>query len=315
MKVEFPPVLILASDAGEYLQYLQDLSDIGVELTTVVTAEAAREAYSGQQVILGQPDLVASVLADMPEIRWVQSSWAGVTPLLNIGRTDYLLTGVKNTFGPQMAQYVLAYLLANELKIFERLGRQANRSWWSEPSGSLQGKTVGIMGTGAIGSYIAGALKPFGVCIKGYSREGAPVAGFDRVYSGDSLASFLAEPDYLVCVLPDTPGTRHLLDAQAFRRMKNHCLLVNIGRGSVVDEQALAKALYAGELAGAVLDVFQQEPLPADSPLWNAPGLIVTGHVAARSWPSDIAVIFRENYRRYCAGEALDYRIDFERGY
>lgn len=315
MKVEFPPVLILASDAGDYLPFLQELSDAGTEFTAVETADAARKAYSGQKVILGQPDLVASVLADMPEIRWVQSSWAGVTPLLNIGRTDYLLTGVKNTFGPQMAEYVLAYLLANELKIFERLGRQANRIWWNEHSGTLLGKSIGIMGTGSIGSYFARVLRPFGVSVTGFSRGGAPVEGFDRVYAADQLDSFLAEPDYVVCVLPDTPGTRHLLNAEAFQRMKNHCCLVNVGRGGVVDESALVKALMAGQLAGAVLDVFQQEPLPQDSALWNAPGLIVTGHISGGSMPKDIAVIFRENYRRYCAGEALKYRIDFERGY
>jgi phosphoglycerate dehydrogenase-like enzyme len=112
MKVEMPPVLILSSDAGEYLPYLQDLSDDGVVLTAVTTADAAREAYSGQAVILGQPDLVAQVIDQLPEVRWVQSSWAGVTPILNTRRTDYLLTGVKDTFGPDMAEYVLGYLLA-----------------------------------------------------------------------------------------------------------------------------------------------------------------------------------------------------------
>jgi phosphoglycerate dehydrogenase-like enzyme len=315
MKVEMPPVLIMSSDAGEYLPWLKALSDDGVVLTGVTTAGAARQAYSGQEVILGQPDLVAQVIDQLPEVRWVQSSWAGVTPILNTGRTDYLLTGVKDTFGPDMAEYVLGYLLARELRIFERLGRQANRSWWDEHSGTLRGKTIGIMGTGSIGSYFARALKPFGVTITGFNRSGAPVAGFDRVYAADQLGRFLAEPDYVVCVLPDTPGTWHLLDAGAFRTMKNHCCLVNVGRGATVDEQALVEALHAGELAGAVLDVFQQEPLPQDSPLWNAPGLIVTGHISGGSRPRDIAAIFRENYRRYVQDEALKYPIDFERGY
>ena len=305
----------MATDAEEYLPYLLELTADGVELTVAATVQTARDVYAGHTVVLGQPDLVAPVLPDMPEIRWVQSSWAGVTPILNTGRTDYLLTGVKNTFGPEMAEYVLGYLLARELRIFERLGRQANRSWWDEHSETLQGKTIGIMGTGSIGSYFARALRPFGVTITGFSRGGAPVAGFDRVYAADQLGRFLAEPDYVVCVLPDTPGTRNLLDAEAFRLMKNHCCLVNVGRGATVDEQALVNALHAGELAGAVLDVFRQEPLPQDSPLWNAPGLIVTGHVSGGSKPKDIAAIFRENYRRYCAGDPLEYLIDFERGY
>lgn len=315
MKCINEPVLIIASDAEDYLPFLQNLADAGTEFTSVATANAAREAWSGQGIILGQPDLVAEALTSMPGVSWVQSTWAGVTPLLKAGRSDYLLTGVKDTFGPQMAEYVLGYLLAHELKIFERLGRQANRNWWDEPSGSLQGKNIGIMGTGSIGSHIGRSLLPFGARVTGYSRKGAPVEGFERVCSGDQLAGFLAGLDYLVSVLPDTPRTRHLLDAEAFRQMKNRCLLVNVGRGSVVDEDALVNALKAGELAGAVLDVFQQEPLPDNSALWSAPGLIVTGHIAARSWPEDIAAIFTENYYRYCNGEALRYRIDFERGY
>lgn len=308
-------ILILSADASDYLSFLQPLADSGLELTVAETAELARERYSGQEVMLAQPDMAARVLDEMPDIRWVQSTWAGVTPLLDSARSDYLLTGVKNTFGPEMAEYVLGYLLAHEIKMPERLGHQANRSWWDQPSGSLQGKSLGIMGTGSIGSYIASMARPFGLSVTGFSRTGRPVAGFDRVFAADQLAEFLAEPDYLVCVLPDTPGTRGLLDAEAFRAMKSNCLLVNVGRGTILDEQALVQALCAAELAGAVLDVFCSEPLSAESPLWSTPGLIVSGHVAARSWPRDIAAIFRKNYRRYCAGEALEYPVDFKRGY
>jgi len=315
MMDKIPAALVLASDAKQYPSLLQDLVERGVELKVAETVDDARKVYSGQSVVLGEPDLVADVLGEWPGVRWVQSSWAGVTPLLELGRSDYLLTGVKDTFGPQMAEYVLAYLLANELKVFERLGRQADRCWWDESSGTLNGKALGIMGTGSIGRHIARMARSFGMRITGFSRSGAPVEGFDKVYAGDQFVDFLAEPDYLVCVLPDTPGTSHLLDETAFRVMQNHCYLVNVGRGSLIDEEALAKALRQGELSGAVLDVFQSEPLPQDSPLWNAPGLIVTAHVAATSWPQDIAGIFRENYRRYLEGEPLKYRIDFEQGY
>ena len=171
------------------------------------------------------------------------------------------------------------------------------------------------MGTGSIGGSIALAVAPFGTRVTGLSRTGAPVEGFERVFAADRLDDFLAEPDYVVSVLPDTPDTRHLLGAEAFRRMNNHCLLLNAGRGTVVDEEALVRALHAGELAGAVLDVFQQEPLPSGHPLWNAPGAIVTGHVAARSRPREIATIFIENYRRYGSGTAFRYRVDFDQGY
>lgn len=309
------PVLILSADAADYLSFLQDLADAGVRLTAVETAEAAREAYSGQEIILGQPDLVASVIDELPDVRWVQSDWAGVTPLIKAGRKDYLLTGVKDCFGAQMAEYVLGFLLAWELKMTERREHQEERRWWPQGSGSLHRRTVGIMGTGSIGSAVARSLLPFGARVLGFNRHGRAADGFERVYSGDGLGDFLSGLDYLVGILPDTPETTNLLDAGAFRQMKKHGRLVNVGRGNLVDEQALAEALHAGELAGAVLDVFKREPLPADSPLWSAPGLIVTGHVAARSLPWDVARIFRENYRRYLGGRELEYQIDFEQGY
>lgn len=310
-----PGVLILSTDAKDYLPCLQGLADAGIELTACSSGQAAMAEYEGQEIVIGQPDLVAAVLTRLPQVRWVQSSWAGVTPLLNTGRRDYLLTGVKEIFGSQMAEFTLGYMLARELKILERLEHQVKRNWWEVLSGTLHGKGVGIMGTGSIGAAIARALRPFGVSVTGFSRGGAAVEGFERVYSQDQLHDFLAEPDYLVGVLPDTPGTRHLLDANAFQKMKNDCYLLNIGRGSLVDEPALAEALEAGELAGAVLDVFEREPLAPDSVLWGVPGLMITGHVAAKSRPEDIAKIFIENYRRYCAGETLEYQVDFERGY
>ena len=310
-----PAVLVLTHDAAAYVPLLDEMLGGGIPMAAANTVEEALDAYSGQAVVLGEPDLVAAVLESMPAVQWVQSSWAGITPLLDCTRKDFLLTGVKDTFGPQMAEYVFAYLLAREVKVLERLGRQAKKTWWDQPSGVLQGKTLGVMGTGSIGAEIANRAKAFGMEVLGYSRTGGAVEPFDQVYAGHQLAEFLPRPDYLVGVLPDTPETRHLLGAEAFRKMTISCYLVNVGRGSLIDEQALVKALYADELAGAALDVFEKEPLAGDSPLWHAPNLLLTGHIAAISRPRDIAEIFSENYRRYCNGEPLNYRIDFDRGY
>jgi len=310
-----PDVLILAGDADDYLPLLGGLARQGTHFTTAHSAASARAAWSGQAIVLGQPDLVAAALHDLPGVRWVQSTWAGVAPLLELGRRDFLLTGVKGVFGPQMAEYVMAYLLARELKLLERRRRQRQREWWNADSGSLQGKTLGIMGTGSIGRCIADRAMAFGLRVIGFSRGGRPAAGFERVFPADRLGEFLALADYLVSVLPATPETDGLLDARAFRAMRRHCCLVNVGRGNVVDEGALEHALRQGRLAAAVLDVFRQEPLPADSPLWDTPGLTLTAHVAAKSHPPDIARIFVENYNRFVAGETLLYPIDFERGY
>jgi phosphoglycerate dehydrogenase-like enzyme len=308
-------VLILAPDAERYLPLLGELAAAGVRLQAAESAPRALEVYGGQAVLLGQPDLAAAVLERLPQVRWVQSTWAGVRPLLQLGRRDYLLSGVRGVFGPQMAEYVFGHVLAHELRLAERRERQRRREWWAARSGALQGRTLGVMGTGSIGRHVAGVGRAFGMRVVGYSRGGAPIEGFERVFASGALREFLAEPDYLVCVLPDTPETTHLLDAECLRCLRPGCVLVNVGRGNLLDEPALAAALRRGELAGAVLDVFEREPLPADSPLWDAPGLVLTAHVAAHSRPADIARLFAANYNRFVAGEALQHLIDFERGY
>jgi phosphoglycerate dehydrogenase-like enzyme len=315
MAMNCPGVLILSDDADDYLPLLADLERQGTVITTANTAEAARAAWSGEPIVLGQPDLVAAVMGDLGDIRWVQSTWAGVTPLLAQDRQDFQLTAVRDTFGLQMTEYVLGYLLAHELRLVQRHDHQQQRDWWPAPSGTLQGKVLGIMGTGSIGACIARAAAPLGLRVIGFSRSGKPCKGFEHVFAADQLPDFLAEPDYLCCVLPDTPATTNLLDEAAFRAMRTGCYLVNVGRGNLIDEKALLDALGRGQIAGAVLDVFKEEPLPSDSPLWQAPGLIVTAHMAADSRPRDIARIFMGNYNRFVAGRPLQFLVDFERGY
>lgn len=251
----------------------------------------------------------------MPTVRWVQSTWAGITPLLNTRRQDFLLTGVKDIFGPQMAEYALGYILAYEQKLLQRHRKQSAQEWWHQASGSIVGKTLGIMGTGSIGAHIARSAKGFGLEAIGFSRSGTASDGFKRVFAADQLHKFLAESDYVVGVLPNTAATSTLMNAASFAAMKATALFINIGRGNLVDEEALVAALKAGTLAGAVLDVFQHEPLPQSSPLWQTPKLVVTGHVAARSWPRDIVGIFLANYQRFTASQPLENLIDRQRGY
>ena len=310
-----PSVLILDHDAAAYPPLLGRLAREGTELTAVTSPGEARASWSGQPVVLGQPDLVAAAIDSMPGLRWVQSTWAGVEALMRQPRRDFLLTGVKGVFGPLMSEYVFTFLLARETKLVQRLRHQRRREWWTGDSGTLAGKTLGIMGTGSIGRCIARTGRAFGMRVVGFSRSGAAVEGFERVFAASGLHDFLAEPQYVVGVLPATPDTNGLLDASAFSAMRSDGFLVNVGRGGLVDETALAAALNAGAIGGAVLDVFQQEPLPSDSVLWDTPNLTVTAHIAAHSRPADIARLFEENYNRYLAGAPLRHRIEFERGY
>jgi phosphoglycerate dehydrogenase-like enzyme len=251
----------------------------------------------------------------MPAVEWVQSTWAGVKPLVALDKRDYLLTGVKDVFGPQMAEYVLAYLLAHEVRLLRRLDEQRARNWWAGESGTLAGKCLGIMGAGSIGRAIASRARTFDVSVLGLSRSGTERAEFDSVYPLSHLAEFLTKLDYLVSVLPDTPATDRLLNAETLALLPPHALFVNVGRANVVDTDALVEALRRGSLAGAVLDVFDEEPVPGDSPLWDTPNLLMTAHMAAISHPGLIAPIFLENYRRFLSGRDLLYVIDFDRGY
>jgi phosphoglycerate dehydrogenase-like enzyme len=303
--------LVIASDADEYVELLESPRAAAICRSP---AEAVA-AYSGQTILFGDPASIASVLSDFRTVRWVQSTWAGVAPLLELNRRDYVLTNVRDIFGPQMSEYVFGYLLAHELRIAKRADAQRHRQWLDEHSGRLEGKRIGIMGTGSIGRAIADTARTFGMSVVGLSRSGAAKNSFDDVLSAGCLDEFLVGLDYLVSVLPDTVATTGLLDARALALLPERCYFINAGRGNVIDDEALVDALHAGRLSGATLDVFAAEPLPQDNPLWDAPNLNVTAHIASISDPALVARVFNENYRRYAAGEPLNFVVDFEAGY
>jgi phosphoglycerate dehydrogenase-like enzyme len=308
-------VLIIGEDSQEFAALLEQQSEPKLTVTAVEEADMAVAVYSGQAILFGDPLSISKVLPHLPDVKWVQSTWAGVTPLLTLERRDYLLTGIKGVFGPQMSEYVLGYMLAHELRIQRRSADQLERNWKPTASGSLPGKTIGVMGAGSIGEAIANRASKNGMVAIGLSRSGDPVAAFETVFPASELHQFLHGLDYLVSVLPDTAATDGLLDADALARLPSHAVFINVGRSNVVDDGALVDALTNGELAGAVLDVFDEEPLPAASPLWSTPNLIATPHIAAVSYPELIVPIFLENYRRFIAGKALVNQISFERGY
>jgi phosphoglycerate dehydrogenase-like enzyme len=306
-----PQFLVIASDADDYVELLENSH----AATICRTSAEAVAAYSGETILLGDPASIASVLSEFSAVRWVQSTWAGVTPLLELGKHDYVLTNVRDIFGPQMSEYVFGYLLAHELRIAERAEAQREKRWLEEYSGRLERKRIGIMGTGSIGRAIAETARAFGMSVVGLSRSGTAMPYFDDIQPVSHLDGFLADLDYLVSVLPDTAATTGLLDARALSLLPQRCYFINVGRGNVVDDTALVDALHAGRLSGATLDVFDEEPLPQDNPLWDAPNLNVTAHIASISDPELVAPIFNENYRRYAAGEPLNFVVDFDAGY
>jgi len=151
--------------------------------------------------------------------------------------------------------------------------------------------------------------------VRGFTRSSEDCADVDTYFHGADKAAFASGLDYLVAVLPNTEGTRRIVDAVMLEALLPHAVVVNAGRGDTLDLDALVGALNAGRLAAAVLDVFPEEPLPADHVLWRTPRVYITSHTAAPSFPADIVSVFADNYRRFARGEDLAHRVDFEKGY
>lgn len=268
------------------------------------------------EIALGAPSMIAKELDNLPNVKWVQSTWAGVEPLLDPSlRRDYVLTNARGVFGGLMSEFVFGYLLAHERKIFELAQAQQRREWMRFLTGTLRGKTIGLLGVGSIGAEVARTAKFFGMTVRGYTRSSEDCEFVDEYFHGDELLMFADKVDYLISILPNTKDTRKLVDADLLSALPPHCVFINVGRGSAVDESALISALENDKLAGAVLDVFEQEPLPQEHPFWTTKNLQMTFHTSAPSFPEDIAGVFIENYRLYIEGKPLKYQVDFERGY
>ena len=309
-------LLILSRRAADYHRLVGAAQLPDLAITSTTDAEEARARAGEYDVMLGEPSLFRHVLPAMTALRWAQATWAGVEPLLDPSlRRDYILTNVRGVFGGLMSEYVFAYLLAHERRIFEKHASQVAGRWNATPPGTLRGKQIGLLGVGSIGGALARTAKHFGMRVRGYTRASEGCPDVDVYFHGDSRVAFATNLDYLVSVVPTTAGTRHIVDAALLGALPPHAIFINPGRGSVVDEPALAAALTDGRLAGAVLDVFQQEPLPPGHVFWRTPNLLITSHTAALSAPEDIAPVFIENYRRLLRREPLLHQVDFELGY
>jgi phosphoglycerate dehydrogenase-like enzyme len=171
------------------------------------------------------------------------------------------------------------------------------------------------VGVGSIGAHLAATAKHFGLIVRGYTRSSEDSPDVDQYFHGSRTVEFATGVDYLVAVLPNTAGTRGIVDAAMLGALPGHAVVVNAGRGDTLDQDALVRALSENRLAAAVLDVFPEEPLPEGHVLWRTPRVYITGHTAAPSFPADIVAVFVDNYRRFERGEPLRCQVDFERGY
>ncbi|WP_311969129.1 D-2-hydroxyacid dehydrogenase [Pseudomonas baltica] len=308
-------VLIAEQEHALYARLLQEAApDLDV-LTSGDSAALSRLA-SDCSVWLGQPDLMASLLRQGHKPAWLQSTWAGITPLLAHGLPrQYRLTRAVGIFGQVMAEYVLTYLLGHEREVLARLVSQVERKWDGRLNASIQGRKVLIVGVGDIGASIARFLQPFGVELYGIASGAREQAPFVEIAPLADLPRMVAQADYVINLLPNTEQTHDLYNAALFAQFNPQALFINVGRGVSVVDADLVEALKVGHLAGAVIDVCRQEPLPQQHPFWTAWGLLLTGHSAAPTSPRAMVGLFVENLRAYQAEQPLRGEVDFDRGY
>ena len=320
-------LLILSGQAEKYQTLIEE-----ARLPDLITQTNLAQDVD---IVFGETNLIKDALASLPALTWVQSTSAGVEALMHPAlRRDYILTNARNVFGKLMTEYVFGYLLAHERQIFARFAVQQAKEWNHSNTGVLYGKTIGLLGVGSIGVELARTAKFFEMTVRGYTRKSETSANVDVYFhpmasdgyvppsgmpsmqkQASALQNFANRLDYLVSVLPNTKETRKIVDADLLNALPAHALFINLGRGSAVDESALINALSQNKIAGAVLDVFEQEPLPKEHSFWTTKNLIMTFHTSAPSLPEDLAKIFIENYRMFLEGKQLKYQVDFERGY
>jgi len=261
-------------------------------------------------------------------LRWIHSPSAAVHHFLfpELVNSDVVLTNSRDVHGPVVAEHVLALMFALAKKIPQSVIMQQRKIWgqeeiWKERSHprELSGATLGLIGVGSIGSRVAQMASMIGmrvIAVREHVEKGTP-PGVEKVFGSDSIDELLGQSDYVVMAAPLIGSTQALMNADRFARMKPDAFLINVGRGAQVDEVALADALRNRRIAGAALDVFEQEPLPADSPLWELENLLITPHTAGMTdklWLRHYE-LFSDNLRRFIAGQPLRFVVDKRKGY
>jgi len=250
------------------------------------------------------------------QLRLIQATSAGVDGFLRASPpAGAPLCRAVGVFEERMAEYALAYLLAVSHGVPRALAQQARQRWAPFVPRYLQGQLLGIAGYGAIGRVIGQRARALGMRVWGLRRSEGPARGAERTFGLQHLAAFLKPLDFLIVLLPLTPSTRGLIGRRELRAMRRTAWLMNIGRGPVVDEAALLTALDRGWIAGAVLDVFAEEPLPPDHPFWRHPKVVVTPHIAGPAFPEREVALLVENLRRLRTGRPLKGMVRRARGY
>ena len=306
-------ILIYAQDTQSYIEALRDVAP-EADIRGASSVAEAEPHLAGADVLFAW-GLGPEALARMPRLRWIQWLGAGVDLVVRDVPPGVTLTRVVGAFSTVMAEHVFAYLLALRRGVFEMRGLQGQHIWRKVTGPSLRGRRLGVAGLGAIGMEIARVGRAFGMEIWGLSRTPRDEEICDRHFLPPEMKEFAAGVDALVLVLPATPETDGIVDREVLAVMRDDAILINIGRGSAVVERDLVEALRMGRPAMAQLDVFEREPLPPESPLWDLPNCYISAHCSGPSEPRLVRAFAAANLERYIAGKPLVGVVDPARGY
>jgi phosphoglycerate dehydrogenase-like enzyme len=275
------------------------------------------QAIDQADIIFSGHTFPVQLIPKAKNLKWIQSISAGVENFVHSKTipSHVILTKIKGVHGPIMSEYVLGYILAVTLNMKDAFENQKKRKWPYYVPDTIRTKTVGMIGLGSVGACIAYKLYLAGAEIIGLEEQEKSLPYVRKEYLPSEIEEFLDQSDFVVMTLPLTPRTRGLFGKKEFSMMKKTAYFVNVSRGPLVQEQALIEALKEGQIAGAVLDVFEEEPLPKDHELWSLDNVIITPHISGPSIPEDIVKVFIENLRRFEENKKLEGIVDLDKGY
>jgi phosphoglycerate dehydrogenase-like enzyme len=303
--------------------YLDAIKAAGLAERVTVDTLPRKEKPSAEQMARTEALMAYAVppglLPAMPKLRWVQAMTAGVEGWLALPDLpqDLTLTCARGTHREAMPENIIGALLYVAKPYAEAVENQKQRKWVQRPAQPLTGKTLGILGLGAIGRDVARIAAALGLRVIGTRRRPEPMANVAEVFPAERTPEVLAQSDFVLLLLPATPETDNFINTERLAMMKPGAWLLNFGRGHLIQDDDLIAAVKARKIAGAMLDVYRQEPLPADHPFWTTEGIIVLPHIGGPHPQRDrfVARLFVDNLGRFLDGKALKEVVDRKAGY
>lgn len=272
--------------------------------------DATAHASTADVLMTFSPFMADHVLREAPRLRWIQVLGSGVDGVVNLPslRPEVIVTTGRGVQAAPVSEAALALMFALSRDIPRMILNQRERRWQRWPSQLLEGRMLGILGVGQIGETLARKAGALGMRVIGISSGSRTVEGFDRMYSRAELHNAVRQLDFLVVLTPYSAETHHIVDAAVLAAMRPKAFLVNLARGGVVNEMDLVDALREGRIAGAALDVFLQEPLPPQDPLWSLPNVIISPHLGGlnSSYPDSVLPLVLRNVELFRAGRIAE---------